>query len=69
MKYIFNKYGSPFCQHASIVYYDPNFEEFTVKFYKENKHLPDADYFTSDESDALGTAENWFSKGLNEVKS
>lgn len=35
---------------------DSDCEEFTVKFYNRGKFLKDANYYTTDESDAKGTA-------------
>lgn len=33
--------------------------DFTVKFYLAGVYQKDADYFTEDRGDALGTAEHW----------
>lgn len=38
--------------------------DFTVKFYLAGVHQTDADYFTEDRGDALGTAEHWVTSAL-----
>lgn len=45
-----------FKQHTVKVYYDPEFAEYIVKFWKDGVYLSEADYFTSDADDAMGTA-------------
>ena len=39
------------------IYYDPEYQEFVVKFFDGGRYLGDAkDYFTNDKDDAVGTA-------------
>jgi hypothetical protein len=38
------------------VYYDSESEEYTVKSFRNNVLVADADYFTDDRQDAMGTA-------------
>ena len=38
------------------VYYDSEWQEYVVKFYEGGKYNPEADYFTDDKDDAIGTA-------------
>lgn len=38
------------------IYRDSNIQEYCCKLSLENKYLPDADYFTTDKLDAIGTA-------------
>jgi predicted metalloendopeptidase len=40
----------------ACVFYNFDYEEFVVKFWRNGVYLPDADYFTDDRSDAVGTA-------------
>jgi hypothetical protein len=41
------------------VYRDPEWDEYVVKQYDEHgRYLPEADYFTNDQGDALATAEH-----------
>lgn len=40
----------------AIVYYNSEDEEYCVKFYKDGEYQKDADYFTDDKDDAIGTA-------------
>ncbi len=40
----------------ATVFYDFDYEEFVVKFYRDGVLLPDADYFTNDQADAVATA-------------
>lgn len=56
MNLLFCKYENKETSATALVYYDPDFSEFVVKFYKNKIRLKDADYFTSDENDALSTA-------------
>lgn len=41
---------------AATVFYDFEYEEFVVKFYRGAVHLVGADYFTGDRLDAIETA-------------
>jgi hypothetical protein len=41
---------------AATVFYDFEYEEFVVKFYRGAVHLAEADYFTGDRLDAIETA-------------
>ena len=41
---------------AATVFYDFEYEEFVVKFYRGAVHLVEADYFTNDKADAIETA-------------
>ena len=41
---------------AATVFYNFEYEEFVVKFYRNGVALPDADYFTDDRLDAIETA-------------
>jgi hypothetical protein len=43
----------------AIVFYDFDYEEFVVKFYRGADAIPDADYFTDDQDDAVATAINF----------
>lgn len=40
------------------VYYDSEWQEYVVKFYEGGKYIPEADYFTDDKDDAIGTAKH-----------
>jgi hypothetical protein len=40
----------------ATVFYDFDYEEFVVKFYRDGVCIPDADYFTDDRADAVETA-------------
>jgi predicted metalloendopeptidase len=40
----------------ATVFYDFEYEEFVVQFYCNGVLVPDADYFTDDQSDAVETA-------------
>ena len=41
---------------AATVFYDFEYEEFVVKFYRGAVYLAEADYFTTDRADAIETA-------------
>ena len=41
---------------SATVFYNFEYEEFVVKFYREGVYLTEADYFTTDRSDAIETA-------------
>jgi len=41
------------------VFYDFDYEEFVVCFYRDGVEIPNARYFTSDQSDAVETACNF----------
>jgi hypothetical protein len=43
----------------AVVFYDFDYEEFVVKFYKDNVPIEGADYFTDDQADAVDTACNF----------
>jgi len=43
----------------AVVFYDFDYEEFVVKFYKDNVPIEGADYFTNDQADAVDTACNF----------
>jgi hypothetical protein len=40
----------------AIVYFNSDYEEYTVKFYRDNQHYKHVDYFTDSIEDAIGTA-------------
>jgi|GEM_PF-5102127 len=40
----------------AIVFYDFDYEEFVVKFYRGPEVIEDGDYFTDDQDDAIATA-------------
>jgi len=42
---------------AATVFYDFDYEEFVVKFYRNGAYVENADYFTDDRNDACGTAD------------
>lgn len=42
---------------SATVFYDFDYEEFVVKFYRNGVEIPDADYFTADQDDAIETAQ------------
>ena len=42
---------------SASVFYDFDFEEFIVRFYRDGVYLPEADYFTDDRTDACATAD------------
>lgn len=46
---------------SARVYRDPDTSEFVVKFYENDVHLAEADYFTDDKGDAQGAAKTWTS--------
>jgi len=48
-----------FRRPTATVFYDFEWEEFVVKFWRDGKYLPDADYFTDDRADAVETALNY----------
>ena len=41
---------------SATVFYEFEYEEFVVKFYREGVYLAEADYFTTDRTDAIETA-------------
>jgi len=41
---------------SATVFYNFEYEEFVVKFYREGVYLAEADYFTTDRADAIETA-------------
>jgi hypothetical protein len=43
----------------ATVFYDFDYEEFVVQFYRGADVIPDADYFTDDQADAVATAINF----------
>jgi predicted metalloendopeptidase len=43
----------------ATVFYDFDYEEFVVQFYRNGVLIPDADYFTDDQADAVDTACNF----------
>lgn len=45
-------------RHKATIHKDSDLGEYKVKFLTDNKHLPDADYFTSEKDDAEGTAKH-----------
>jgi hypothetical protein len=45
-----------FSAPSAAVFYDFEYEEFVVKFYRGADVIPDADYFTDDQADAVQTA-------------
>ena len=44
---------------SAVVFYDFDYEEFVVKFYRNGVYLPEADYFTDDRVDACKTASSF----------
>ncbi len=56
---------------TATVQFDTVLQEYRVKFYEGHDHLKEADYFTNDKDDAVGTAMH-FAKakapGANEAK-
>ena len=42
--------------YSARVYFDCEWREFRVKFYRNGEHMACADYFTDDETDARATA-------------
>jgi hypothetical protein len=48
-----------FSAPSAAVFYDFEYEEFVVKFYRGADVIPDADYFTDDQADAVATAVNF----------
>lgn len=45
-----------FRRPRACVFYNFDYEEFVVKFWRDGQYLPDADYFTDDRADAVETA-------------
>lgn len=41
---------------SATVFYNFEYEEFVVKFYRKGVYLAEADYFTTDRTDAIETA-------------
>ena len=41
---------------SATVFYEFEYEEFVVKFYREGVSLEEADYFTTDRAEAIETA-------------
>ena len=41
---------------SAVVRWNTDYKEFVVKFYVANVHQKDADYFTNNREDAVGTA-------------
>lgn len=39
--------------------------EYMVKFYIDGVHQSEADYFTDDKEDAIGTMHHWVDKSMN----
>jgi len=50
----------------AVVYRNPEYDEYQVKFHHDNKHLKDADSFHSDKEDAQNTARHWIGSAKNE---
>lgn len=48
-----------FRAQSAVVFYDFDYEEFVVKFFRGDVPIPDADYFTDDQADAVATAINF----------
>lgn len=46
----------------AYLYFNSEFDEYTVCFYKQGVYQPNADYFTGDREDAFDTAHNWAHK-------
>lgn len=44
--------------HKATVHKDSDTGEYKVKFHTNGKHLKDADYFTDEKDDAIGTAKD-----------
>ena len=44
---------------SATVFYDFDYEEFVVKFFRNGVVIDDADYFTDDRADAVATACNF----------
>ncbi|WYW04349.1 hypothetical protein Kurepalu2_00002 [Pseudomonas phage vB_PpuP-Kurepalu-2] len=44
---------------SSHLYFNSEFDEYTVCFYKGDTYQVDADYHTDDRTDAFDTAEHW----------
>ena len=50
-------FGNRATKERAAVYYNSDLQEYRVKFYKkETEYQKEADYFTNDEKDAVGTA-------------
>lgn len=53
--------------HKAVIFFNPDFEEYTVKFYGDDgQHITNADYFTDDIEDARGTAQAELARMKNE---
>lgn len=53
--------------HKATIHKDTDTGEYKVKFHTDGKHLKDADYFTDEKDDAIGTAKHQIEK-MNKVK-
>lgn len=47
-----------FKQYKIRILFNPDYDEYVVKFYKEDVHQANADYFTDDKQDAVDTAKS-----------
>lgn len=48
--------GPPTWGQSARIYFNAEYDEYRVVFFKGGVHLEDADYYTSDYDDAIGTA-------------
>ncbi len=44
---------------VAVVYYDRDDWEYVVKFFRDGEYQEEADYFTSNKTDAIGTANHY----------
>lgn len=58
-KKLIGTYSNETKARTAKVYHDSEYGEYAVKFYCAGLYQIDADYFTSDRDDAIGTANHW----------
>ncbi len=55
-KRLIDKFFNDELEERSSIYYDPEWQEFVVKFWQHGEYQANADYFTNDKADAILTA-------------
>ena len=56
-----------FRAQSAVVFYDFDYEEFVVKFFRDGAYVENADYFTDDRNDACSNADAYNSEVLSEL--
>lgn len=58
-------YTNQMTRKKAEVWYDPEYGEYIVKFHRNGKYQPGADYYAADRRDADNTAVYWVNKEEN----